>query len=239
MKIFYGGVHYKAIVAGKRYRSDIPEKYTGGDYYYGPRLNNYRARQARLASAIARQIEVVVAPKDKSTGYGHRFDGLRPNERSVYELLLPGITEGNDAYDEVVADGEGKPDWDEYIYYYPETKAHKEYIGHAYAIGQEIQTRMHQGIISKDVTEIVDLIAKQYQYLAVARPFRHINNSIFMNLANAQLKLVGLNGISHDELDIAAQRMQQDEFVYYFGTAIERAQGMNQDEEIQSLSNAA
>lgn len=233
------GVHGKAVAAGKRYRSDMPEKYTGGDYYYGPRLYNFRARQARLASAIARQIEVDVAPKDKSTGYGYRFDGLRPNESSVYKLLLPGISEGNDAYDEIVADEEGKPDWDEYVYYYPETRAHVEYLGHAYKIGQEIQTRMHQGIISKDVSEIVDLVAKQYQYLAVARPFRHINNSIFMNLANAQLKLVGLNGISHDELDIAAQRMQQDEFVYYFGAAAQRAQGINQEDESQNLSIAA
>lgn len=123
-----------------------------------------------------------------------------------YVLPLSGITKEHLPYDEL--------DKKNYTYHYPRGDAINEYMEQINNLGVEILRRLYSGNYVHD--DVIELIAKQYQYGAVIRPFYQINNSLFMNLANAQLKLFGYEGISHLDLDFAAQRMSPDTFTKYF-----------------------
>ncbi|MBI4358239.1 MAG: hypothetical protein HY584_02975, partial [Candidatus Omnitrophica bacterium] len=72
-------------------------------------------------------------------------------------------------------------------------------------------------------SELVAKIAEFYQYAANARPFTQINNSLFMNMANAMLREAGLAGITHGILDHAAMRLQPAIFAKLFLEAVKEA----------------
>ena len=63
-----------------------------------------------------------------------------------------------------------------------------------------------------DPIVVIDKIAEFYQYASNARPFTQINNSVFMNMANAMLEMHGLAGIPHGILDHIAQRIEPEKF---------------------------
>lgn len=105
-------------------------------------------------------------------------------------------------------------DYSGYMFFYPSSEAIPAYMEQINKLGNEI-TKL-TGSENNNKQQIVELIAKQYQYGAIIRPFNQINNSLFMNLANAQLKLLGFRGISHANLDLAAQRLQPDAFTKLF-----------------------
>lgn len=101
-----------------------------------------------------------------------------------------------------------------YIFYYPDSRAIPTYMNKINEIGLKIMELANTDHPNPE--ELVELIANQYQHGAIIRPFSQVNNSLFMNLANAQLKLLGFPAIPHDELDLAAQRMQPKNFSKYF-----------------------
>lgn len=101
-----------------------------------------------------------------------------------------------------------------YAYWYPPAEAIPQYMKQMNILGKKIVEAIDDDNV--DNREILKLIAKQYQYGAIIRPFVQVNNSLFMNLVNAQLKLLGYNGIPHGDLDFAAQRLQTANFVKYF-----------------------
>ena len=88
-------------------------------------------------------------------------------------------------------------------------------------LGSEIAGSFDRTDVDKDY--VLDLIARQYQYGANARPFAQINNSLFMELANMQIKLLGYEGMTHAQMDIVAQRIQPKAFSKYF---IDRVKGV-------------
>lgn len=105
-----------------------------------------------------------------------------------------------------------------YQFSYPNANSIPAHMEQIQRVGREIQAELQAD--NPDVKKAIDLIARQYSYGAIIRPFAQINNSLFMNLANAQLKLFGVNGIPHGMLDHAAQRLQSDTFARYFADQI-------------------
>lgn len=131
--------------------------------------------------------------------YASRF-----HEEGVMKVNLEGV---DSTPSDNIVDGR-------YLFSYPDYKTIPQYMHMAQTIGQEIEDVLRQPVIDTD--RAVELIGRQYQYLVSIRPFNQINNSLFMNLANAQLKLAGLDGIRHGELDSIAHHIQPDNFVKYF-----------------------
>lgn len=97
---------------------------------------------------------------------------------------------------------------------YPPPDAISAYMEQINRIGLEIVSELQKP--SSDTKKVLQLIGKQYQYGAIIRPFNQVNNSLFMNLANMQIKELGLKGIPHFYLDMVAQRVSTDIFVRYF-----------------------
>lgn len=64
--------------------------------------------------------------------------------------------------------------------------------------------------------EVLQNIAEFYQYGANVRPFRNVNNSLFMNFTNELLSRHGLKPVYHGILDHAAHRLQPEAFNRYF-----------------------
>ncbi len=159
---------------------------------------------------------------------GGRLHSGRPNSSNKYTMSLPGIVPGYQAYDIIRYDPGGRvrpkssaeSTESGYEYFYPSSDATEAYMSAMQRVGVSINERYKQGITDKN--EVLKMIAKQYQYGAVSRPFRHINNSLFMDLANAQVKMLGFDGVTHGLLDIAAQRMQQDTFANYFSDRVNK-----------------
>jgi hypothetical protein len=156
--------------------------------------------------------------------YAQRFERGIPGSESFSEVSLPGIEERDLPYDVVRYDKDGNPKDVEdggYEYVYPPASSIPEYIDQITSLGQQIEGAIKQGGVNPDA--VLSLIARQYQYGAIVRPFNQINNSIFMQFANAQVKLLGYNGVTHGAMDIAAQRLQPDTFARYF---IDRVKGV-------------
>jgi len=166
---------------------------------------NKRIRQALSVSETARIYN------DK---YEDRFNRSTPDSTSVHEVILDGISPEFRAKDTLSYDDNGVAENESYRFYYPDGKGNDEYFNAMQQKGDEIVKSLNQEI--PDIDKIVGLVAEQYQYGAIVRPFAQVNNSLFMNLANAQLKLAGLPGITHGEMDLAAQRMQPATFKSYF-----------------------
>jgi hypothetical protein len=99
-------------------------------------------------------------------------------------------------------------------YTYPHASGLTAYFEQAAKLGKTIEASIKGG--NDDPEQVLSLIAHQYQYLVLSRPFRRINNSLFMQLANAQTKMLGYNGMTHGMLDHAAYRMTYENFAKYF-----------------------
>ena len=62
--------------------------------------------------------------------------------------------------------------------------------------------------------EVVTHAARFYRYAVNARPFKRVNNSLFMNIFNTMLEMHGYKGVSHQIHDHVAHRIQDtDKFV--------------------------
>lgn len=150
--------------------------------------------------------------------YGDSYAN-RPTEatgsRYEHRFRLKGIKPEDESYETENSQGACE-------YYYPRPESMEAYIEQALSVGRKIDEMLGKDISGNpnDARAVVELIAAQYQYLAIARPFVQINNSIFMNLANTQLKLAGLEGISHGCLDLVAQRFSQESFARYFSDVV-------------------
>jgi len=108
----------------------------------------------------------------------------------------------------------------DYVFFYPPASAISEYMSQITILGKKIMDSIGRSEVNH--SEIIEMIAKQYQYCAIIWLFNQVNNSIFMNLVNAQLKLIWYNGISHVDLDFAAQRLQPENFVMYFQDIVKK-----------------
>lgn len=96
---------------------------------------------------------------------------------------------------------------------YPKGYLLDEYYMQMYNTSKQAMNLIEQGASE---TEILTAIAKHYQYAANARPYNHINNSLFMNEVNTMLSKANMATMPQGMLDHAAQRMQMDNFVKYF-----------------------
>lgn len=175
---------------------------------------------------IEQSLKVVTIAKKYGDPYGanDRLERGEPLKKSTSQVDLPGITPTNQPGDVVVYDENGNRDPKYgYQYFYPSGDSLNEYFAQMTAIGHEIEVAIKTGNL--DTAQILHMIGQQYQYGACARPFNHVNNSIFMELANTQIKILGFKGVTHGLMDIAAQRMQPSNFARYFAA---RALGQEQ-----------
>jgi hypothetical protein len=157
-------------------------------------------------------------------GASSRLERGRPNSTNEHLLRLPGIPERYLPRDTVSYDSAGyKLPRDGYTFVYPPSAAIPVYMSQIARLGQEIDAATRGGSQSYD--EILRLIAQQYQYGAAIRPFAQINNSLFVNLANAQIKLLGLKGLTHESMDMVAQRVRPETFARYFVDRVREANG--------------
>jgi hypothetical protein len=198
--------------------------------YYG-RLDDRYGRFGNVRYEQSLAVVPIAARFGDEYGAGMRLLGGRPNAQSVHIIHLPGISAFNLPYDVVRYDAQGRvkeivrkradrPD-SGYEYKYPDVKDIEEYLYQMADIGRALEGAIKSGQGSEE--ELLTLIARQYQYGPCGRPFVQINNSLFMQLLNMQVKLLGLPGMTHGIMDIAAQRMQPDTFARYF---IARARGL-------------
>ncbi len=197
--------------------------------YYG-RLDDRYGRFSNVRLAQARLIVPIAARFGDPYGADNRLQSGAPNSENSYVLRLPGIALDNLPYDVVRYDTsglvreirDGERDFypcGGYEYFYPDVKGVDEYLEQMYQLGTRIERAIKNGYA--DDREPLSLIAKQYQYGVCARPFVQINNSLFMQLVNMQLKLLGYAGITHGQMDIAAQRMQPSAFCRYVAARVE------------------
>lgn len=181
----------------------------------------------RYNNRFKQSVDIVPTAERYNDPYGmnHRFEpGPRDNNLISESIVkLPGIN-----YDDLPRDfvsyqsnGELVHGSEKYVFYYPLASAVEQYVQAAYKLGAKIELGIKQG---GDSTKVLNLIALQYQYLANARPFANINNSLFMHIVNTQVKLLGFKGMTHGDMDIAAQRLQPAAFARYF---VDRATGHN------------
>lgn len=167
-------------------------------------------RQRKYNYRFNKAFDVADTVRRYDDPYAHRFDVGAPER---VDMQLPGISPENQAVDiykgRDVSEKDGK-----YMFLYPPGDAMPEYMEQINVLGNQISEKMRADVV--DAQEVLELIARQYQYGAIARPFQQINNSIFMNLVNAQIKMLGYDGISHGNFDYVAQRMQPENFVKFF-----------------------
>ena len=178
--------------------------------HYGQFRGNNRLPNGRYnASLRAAQI-------GENYGDEYSIDRLQEGAAFTYSTLyqrLPGISKDNQVFD-TVKYSETREVYDYRFYYPPGGEALDEYMDKIVELGQQVQYCDTFSNTGKG--QALDLIARQYQYGACARPFRQINNSLFMLLANAQVKSLGFPGVTHAEMDLVAQRLQPDSFSRYF-----------------------
>lgn len=105
-----------------------------------------------------------------------------------------------------------------YSHTYPDGRYMDEYNYRLYETHCEIIEEIENyknGTVSPET--LLKKIAQHYQYGANARPYEHINNSLFMNEVNTYLQLAGMPKMTQGEyLDHAAQRLQPKNFANYF-----------------------
>jgi hypothetical protein len=155
--------------------------------------------------------------------YAHQFDSVVPMSKHAMStpVKLDGIKEDFEAVDVIHYDDDGRVILNELIY--PGGDAIDSYMTKMAELGAQFQAEIAKP--QPDIQKALELVGRQYQYGAVVRPFWQINNSLFMNLANMQVKMLGLRGMTHGDMDFAAQRMQPKSFVRYF---MDRANGREQ-----------
>ena len=188
-------------------------------------LGEFRSREwsrpTNLRIIASRKVAKIATDYNDGYGSNGRFVSGKPNLNNISFVYLLGIDDEYLSYDEVQYDETGKikeiiesSDESGYKYYYPPAEGIDQYMRMYQEIGSQIHNLVEEGISEKNT--ILDLIAIQYQYAAIARPFPQINNSLFMEVVNMQIKMLGFEGISHGHLDLLAQRIQPEYFSKYF-----------------------
>ncbi len=170
---------------------------------------------------ISQSIKVAELAARYGDRYAARFNASTPNIKNMSQVELDRVDKKYWPKDYIATDDAGRPLKETYSFDYPDGESMDSYFTAMADIGNQIAAEINSPTPNKD--RALQLIAEQYQYGAIARPFDQINNSLFMNLANAQIKALGFKGITHGEMDIAAQRMQVGTFEYYF---INRVKGI-------------
>ena len=213
-----------ALLAARGDYNRLNDKNLSEEYFgaYDPESNirsNTRLNEAKFVKQIAEYY-------GDAYGHGNRFESGKPNSTNTAQNYLEGISSGNLAKDIVRYDEQGNvlptdnddPDNSGYEFVYPKTSASAEYMKQAYKAGHNVALTID--VNYHDTETALAYVAQQYQYLVTLRPFRNINNSLFMDLANAQLKLLGFNGVSHGYMDLVAQRVAPENFVKYFSDRV-------------------
>jgi hypothetical protein len=177
------------------------EKSVHGKFRTGIKTNK-RITSAQLVADIAAKY---------NDPYANVFTQAEPydTKHNTPELTLLSAKALTGDYVEFGDDG---VEVEDYMYVYPAPETITDYINAAYTHGKEACMHIQNG----NTQETLEQLARQYQYLVTARPFEQINNSLFMNLVNAQIKLMGMQGIAHGDMDHVAMRFQPDFFVQYF-----------------------
>lgn len=180
-------------------------------------LRTTEASNSRMGQAfeVARHAAVYGDP------YAQRFHNPGIGVTTESQLHLEGIPDEWQSKDRLTYRGVDKA---QYEFDYPPVASLNTYFQRIQEVGADIKQALDQPPEEVDRLAVVEQIAKQYQYAANARPFAQINNSLFMNLTNMQLKMTGLKPIEHGILDLAAQRMQPEAFVRYFTDAVDARQ---------------
>lgn len=154
-------------------------------------------------------LEVAEIAKKYNDPYAAQFE--QPNTRTVSTVKLVGIERQFRPVDIAAKNGR-------YTFEFPTSEAIPQYMGRFTQLGKVIQQELAKP--EPDTKRAIGLIGTQYQYAAALSPFLHNNNPVFMNLANTQLKMLGLNGITHGIMDHAARRLQPNAFVQYFADRV-------------------
>jgi hypothetical protein len=71
-------------------------------------------------------------------------------------------------------------------------------------------------IITQDQKSYIHGVARLYQLLVNLHYFPSINTSLYMNIANGLLEIVGLRGVEHGIKDFVAMRLQPSNYQRYF-----------------------
>lgn len=172
------------------------------------RLRTWEATSSRVVQA--RRATAIAARYHDDYAYFFVTQPEGGNASVKHTVNLEGIDLDNLPV-EVLTYGEDK---NKYEYDYAPPEAIPQYLQRITLLGKEFSDEISK--TQPNIDRALDLIARQYQYASIARPFDQINNSLFMNLANMQVKLLGLRGVTHQEMDIVAQRLQPDNFSRYF-----------------------
>lgn len=144
--------------------------------------------------------------------YAQVFEKAKKQGKIMHKVDQEGIPLKDQTHDKIEFDANGKLTLYEHEYPWPD--AIPLYLAKIQELGQQFTTEVQKA--QPDIDKALDLIARQYQYGAIVRPFDQINNSIFMNLVNMQLKVIGFKGIPHLSHDLVAQRLQPENFSRYF-----------------------
>lgn len=105
------------------------------------------------------------------------------------------------------------------VHYYPDPKYFDQYL-------KIMKSKLEQFVLKADHKidkKILKIIANYYQYGINMHMFETVNQSLFINEANAMLKLLGLRPIEHGIIDFVAMRLQPENFAKYFIDQVKRA----------------
>jgi len=164
-----------------------PERLPAGEFHNGVQ-GGRRDEMSKQVESIARRY-----------GDPYRFDP----HHSPPSVRLPGIKENDRPGNLQLGDTQK--------HIYPPPRAFGDYFNQMQKRLEKLE-KLPDG--AKD--EKLDTIAEFYHYGANVRPFRNVNNSLFMNFTNSLLKRHGFKPVYHGKLDHAAHRLQPDTFNRYF-----------------------
>lgn len=165
--------------------------------------NYYVNEKSKIKLSIGRFRLDNLVSRYKTIGYEVANQEMSLNKREYYEtinynkkvsLILPNLSV------DVCPINEGIK------HIYPSSK----FIGLYFIQMQERLKNFQAQFEQKDLSYLINEIIWFYIYAVNIRPFNHINNSLFMNIFNTLLHILGLKGISHFYFDYIAQRLCSD-----------------------------
>lgn len=163
------------------------EQLPAGEFHNGV-TGGIRNEESRTVEEIAR-----------AYGDPYRLD----QENPVKAVALEGISEADQPQNFPLMGGQR--------HIYPSPRAFGDYF-------EQMRKRLDRldKLPAESKQEKLKLIGEFYQYGANVRPFRNVNNSLFMNFTNVLLKRHGFKPVYHGILDHAAHRLQPRAFNAYF-----------------------
>ena len=146
----------------------------------------------------------------------------RTHTKIVNELVVPIANELNDPYDGIETKG---PVFELFpIESLPTDERDGSYIVHTYPSLEHAHVyfdealKTLQGLLSQSYSEreYIFQVAYFYQVLINLHYFPSINTSLYMNIANALLEIVGIGGVGHGIKDFVAMRLQPINYQHFF-----------------------